>query len=191
MNTLRALLFLTFLSLMPQAIHAQIQYGLSAGIAGNTLFFHDDAGNEPVDLYGLAVGFTTGWRLKWNLTNRFKLGAELNFQMLPYTIKYMTGNFRPAYATVAAVPSFSLLPWIEVEGGVATGVTLISSFTNKSNNDPLLTGLIGLRLPCKNWEFNVRYYRSLRPLFAEQTIRSQRKYYGQGLQSGVTYYLFR
>ncbi len=190
MNIPRIMLFFAILSVMPIIGYAQCQYGVSAGLTGNTLFFHDATGTESTDLYGPAVGFTAGGRLKCTLSNRLGIGAELNFQMLPYTIKYMTGNFRPTYVTVAAVPSLRLLHWLEVEGGIGTGITVSSRLGDKGNKDPLLTGLIGLRFPCKNWEFNIRYYRSLRPLYEEQSIRSERKYYGQGIQTGVTYYLW-
>jgi hypothetical protein len=174
----------------PFAATAQFRLGVSAGTTYNALIRKDSKPNQSPDLYGSRPGFTLGIVGRYALNERLSLSSELSWQVLPYTNKYETGAFYPSYLTASLAPVYKISPWLKAEGGIGSGLTLSSRFEHP--NDPLLFSFLGFRVPVKNWEFNVRYYRFLKPVSIQDTPiggeRSSTRFYDHGIQLGLTYF---
>lgn len=169
----------------------QFQFGAIAGASCNMPIHENDQGTQSPDLYGNAIGGYAGARFQYGLTKRFSVASELSYQILPYTNKFVTGQFYPGYITLSVLPSYALLPKVNLEGGIGTGITVVSRFEDKKNNDPLVLGSLGLRIPLGNWGISLRYYRFLRPLYQQVTGRNESTFSSQGIQIGAIYELLR
>lgn len=195
MNTVTSKTIRTFLLaatvLVSTAASGQLRIGAVAGTALNIPVYKSDDGNQSPDLYGKAVGGYAGFRLQYDFTPRFSLAGEACYQVLPYTVKYLTGQLYPGYATLSVLPAYAVSPKVHVEAGIGSGFTVVSRFGDKVNNDPLLLTTLGLRFPLGRWGLSVRYYDFLRPVNRETTDRGTTTVSNRGVQVGVTYDLFR
>lgn len=174
------------------SVFAQISISAVGGIAYNMPLYEVKSGNNTSpDLYGNAVGGYIGTRLYYEITPRFGASVELAYQVLPYTIKYVTGQLYPGYGTISVAPYFAVHPKLQVEAGLGTGLTVVSRFANQQDNDPLFFSTLGLRIPLGRWEISMRYYRFLRPLYLEETDRNSTTFGSHGVQIGTAYTFFR
>lgn len=169
----------------------QLRIGAVAGTALNVPVHKSDDGNQSPDLYGKAVGGYAGLRLQYDITPRFSLAGEACYQVLPYTIKYFTGQLYPGYATLSILPACAVSSKVHIEASIGSGFTVVSRFGEKINNDPLLLTSLGLRFPLGKWGLSVRYYDFLRPVNRETTDRGTTTVSNRGIQVGFTYDLFR
>ena len=190
-NVLIRTAFLIWSCIVTGDAFGQFQFGAIAGASYNIPIHENDQGTQSPDLYGDAIGGYAGARFNYGLTKRFSVASELSYQILPYTNKFVTGQFYPGYITLSVLPSYALLPKVSLEGGIATGITVVSRFEDKKNNDPLVLGSLGLRIPLGNWGISLRYYRFLRPLYQQVTGRNESTFSSQGIQIGAIYELLR
>ena len=190
-NVLIRTAFLIWSCIVTGDAFGQFQFGAIAGASYNIPIHENDQGTQSPDLYGDAIGGYAGARFNYGLTKRFSIASELSYQVLPYTNKFVTGQFYPGYITLSVLPSYALLPKVSLEGGIGTGITVVSRFEDKKNNDPLILGSLGLRIPLGDWGISLRYYRFLRPLYQQVTGRNVSTFSSQGIQVGATFDLFR
>jgi hypothetical protein len=170
-------------------VSGQIQFGAIAGLAYNIPKYEVDQGTQSPNLYGAAIGGYAGLRLQYGFTSRFSIASEVCYQTLPYTNKFLTGQFYPGYLTLSVLPTYAVFPKLSIEAGVGSGLTVVSRFEDKNDNDPLILGSLGVRVPIGKWGLCARYYHFLRPLH-RQTIRGETTFSSHGIQLGATYNFF-
>ncbi len=169
----------------------QLRLGICGGLAFNSPIYKDGQGTQSQSLYGNAVGGYAGFRLQYHLNRRFSMTSEVSIQVLPYTNKFITGQFYPNYLTLSVLPAYAISTKAIIEAGVGSGLTLASNFENRNNNDPLLLCVLGVRIPFDRWGISLRYYRFIRPLHKQSTIRSETTFSSHGIQIGATYDVVR
>jgi opacity protein-like surface antigen len=184
-------LFFTCSIIVSTDTFAQIQIGAAAGIAYNIPIYEGDQGNLSPNLYGDAFGGYAGFRLQYGFSTRFSVASEVCYQVLPYTNKFVSGQFYPGFITLSILPTYAVLPKASIEAGIGSGFTVVSRFENGNNNDPLLLGALGLRIPLGKWGISARYYHFLKPLYRQTTIRGETRFSSHGIMVGATYDFFK
>jgi hypothetical protein len=172
-------------------VSGQVKFGAIAGFAYNIPKYEIDQGTQSPDLYGAAIGGYAGLRLQYDFTTRFSIASEVSYQVLPYTNKFLTGQLYPGYITLSVLPTYAVFSKVSIEAGVGSGLTVISRFDDKNNNDPLILGSLGVRIPLGKWGLCARYYHFLRPLYQQTTIRGESTFSSHGIQVGATYDFFK
>jgi len=170
-------------------VSGQVQFGAIAGFAYNIPKHENDQGNQSPNLWGAAIGGYAGLRLQYGFTSRFSIASEVCYQTLPFTNKFLTGQLYPGYLTLSVLPTYAVFPKVSIEAGVGSGLTVVSRFPH--DNDPLILGSLGVRIPLGKWGICARYYHFLRPLYRETTVRSETKFSSHGIQVGATYDFFK
>jgi hypothetical protein len=92
---------------------------------------------------------------------------------------------------LSVLPTYAVFSKVSIEAGVGSGLTVISRFDDKNNNDPLILGSLGVRIPLGKWGLCARYYHFLRPLYQQTTIRGESTFSSHGIQVGATYDFFK
>jgi hypothetical protein len=168
----------------------QLQIGAAAGIAYNIPIYEGEQGTQSPNLYGNAVGGYAGLRLQYGIATRFSVASEVCYQVLPYKNKFVTGQFYPGYITLSVLPTYAVFPKASIEAGIGSGLTVVSRFEDKNDNDPLFFGSLGFRIPLNQWGICVRYYHFLRPLHRQITVRGETTFGSHGIQVGATHVFF-
>jgi hypothetical protein len=172
-------------------VSGQIQFGAIAGVAYNIPKYEGDRGTLSPDLYGDAVGGYAGLRLQYGFTTRFSIASEASYQVLPYKNKFLTGQLYPGYITLSVLPTYAIFSKVSIEVGVGSGLTVVSRFEDQNDNDPLILGLLGVRIPMGKWGLCARYYHFLQPLHRQTTVRGETTFGSHGIQIGATYDFFK
>jgi opacity protein-like surface antigen len=190
-NIFRRTLFFTCSLVVATDTFGQIKLGAITGVAHNIPRFESDQDTQSPDLYGAATGGYAGLRLQYGFTTRFSIASEMCYQTLPYTNKFVTGQFYPGYLTLSVLPTYATFSKVSIEAGAGTGLTAVSRFEDENDNDPLILGTLGVRFPLGKWGLCARYFHFLRPLHRQTTVRGETTFSSHGIQIGATYDFFK
>jgi len=183
----RRLLYLLFLVSTPML--GQIKGGGMAGFALNVPAYSSVDNPALSSVYATALGGYVGFRAQYDLNTRFALSNELTYQVLPYWNGVVEKVLYPSYLCYNILTSYAVWPKLILEAGLGTGITTVSKWGRRENNDPLFVSSFGARVPVGNWDISVRYYNFIRPLIWKRTGSDEITFRGQGVQVGVAYYL--
>lgn len=180
--------FLFFFEIIPS--FGQFHLSGVGGGAYNFANFLRENGTHSPNTYGNAAGGFVGVRSGFCPSKRFALEAELSYHVLPYTIKFYTGQFNQSFLTIGVFPSYALIRKIRLEMGISTGLTVVNRFVDK--NDPIFLTSLGILFPInERWGIISRYYTFLKPLYIEEDATgSKSKFSSHGIQLGVKFRLF-
>ena len=53
-----------------------------------------------------------------------RLSGELMYQQMPYSVKIISGKLYQSYGSLLLVPSYKVLSWLTVEGGLGIALNI-------------------------------------------------------------------